>query len=67
MMKYNNKVMKPNDVYRATNNSAVSGAASGRRESKASQVVIKRNPYNHVLKVGTWNVRTSKFNIHVEN
>ena len=44
-----------NDV---NGSSLTSGTASGRGAYRDSQVVIMRNPYRGVLKIGTWNVRS---------
>jgi len=55
-MKYNERNVKPNDVNGTTR--VTRGSASGRGARKDSQVVIQRKPYQRVLKIGTWNVRT---------
>ena len=55
-MRHTRNEYNGNDVYRITNQ--VDDAASGRgsdRRSRASQVVIQRNPYK---RIGMWNVRT---------
>lgn len=42
----------------ASGSSSESGAVPGRGGSRASQVIIKRNPYEGTLRLGTWNVRS---------
>ena len=65
-MQYDGRIKDSDDVNGDTE-TLVSGAASGRGGSKASQVVIKRKPYQGILKVGTWNVRTMLPNGKLEN
>ncbi|XP_047471466.1 craniofacial development protein 2-like [Penaeus chinensis] len=63
VMNIQNQVVCDNDVNGTSLNE---GFASGKGGSKASWVVIKRNPYG-MLKIGMWNVRTLARSGNLEN